>query len=302
VCEGPPPGLGCVACVRGDASRIERLAAASRFAGGALEGVALRTLVPAAWRGDAHALRERPGAMREALRAAHVVTVPSRFLRDKLVEAGLATPSLVVVRNAVEARRLEGYTRPGRSGPLRVGFVGSLVAHKGLAVLAAAAARLPPGAVRLEVHGDATSQSEFRETAERARAAAQGREIQFHGAFAQAELGRVLSGIDVLAVPSLWYENAPLTILEALALRVPVVASDAGGMRELLAGERGGLLVPMGDAKALAGALARLANEPGLAERLAAAAPEIPGLDIHAREMELRYRQAAGLARGTAPE
>jgi len=297
VCAGPPPVLGCVACVRGDSVWIPLLSAASRPLAGWLRGLPRRQPGPPSWRTDAAALLRRPAAMNDALAQSHVVTVPSRFMRGKLVEAGLGGAGVVVVRNPVDERRLAGYERRARAGPLRVGFVGSLVRHKGLAVLASALTRLPEGAAEIHVHGDATSAAEFRDTADEARARAGSRSLRFHGAFPPAELGRVLSGFDVLAVPSVWYENAPLTILEALALRLPVVASDAGGMHELLEGERGGLLFRLGDANDLARVLRHLCEEEGLLDRLSAAAPPVTRMGAHAAEMEMRYRQAVGLAR-----
>ncbi len=294
VCAGPPPVLGCVACVRGRSAWIPLLSAASRPIAVWLRRLARRQ---AGWRDDATALLRRPAAMSDALAQSHVVTVPSRFMRGQLTEAGLGGAGVVVVRNPVDERRLAGYERRVRSGPLRVGFVGSLVRHKGLAVLASALARLPERAAEVHVHGDSTGAAEFRDRADQARALAGGRPFHFHGAFPPAELGRVCSGFDVLAVPSLWYENAPLTILEALALRQPVVASDAGGMHELLEGERGGLLFRLGDAQDLARVLRRLCEEQGLLERLSASAPPVTRLEDYTAEMDMRYRQAVGLAR-----
>ncbi len=66
------------------------------------------------------------------------------------------------------------------------------------------------------------------------------------------EVKELLSGSSAVVVPSLWYENQPFSILEAFATGKPVIASDLGGMSELVRNSSGGLLVPPGDVKALA--------------------------------------------------
>jgi glycosyltransferase involved in cell wall biosynthesis len=72
---------------------------------------------------------------------------------------------------------------------------------------------------------------------------------------------------DVLVVPSLWAENAPLVALEARAAGCPVIASDIGGLPELIEDGRDGLLFPPGDSDALAAILAQPAKIRGLAVR-----------------------------------
>jgi glycosyltransferase involved in cell wall biosynthesis len=78
-----------------------------------------------------------------------------------------------------------------------------------------------------------------------------------------AQRDAVLAGLDLLVVPSLWWENSPLTIHEAWQRGLPVLASDRGGMSELLA-QGGGATFPPGDDAALAALLVRAAREPAL--------------------------------------
>jgi glycosyltransferase involved in cell wall biosynthesis len=78
----------------------------------------------------------------------------------------------------------------------------------------------------------------------------------------------VYAGIDVLVVPSIWYENSPNVILEAFAHQTPVIASDLGGMAELVDDQETGLLFVPNDAEDLVRKLEMLLNDPGLLTRL----------------------------------
>lgn len=92
--------------------------------------------------------------------------------------------------------------------------------------------------------------------------------IRFCGTFPNAQIGEVLSAMDVLVVPSIWYENAPLVVYEAQAAGCAVVATDLGGLSEVVEHEVNGLLFPVGDADALARAIRRLEADRGLLARL----------------------------------
>jgi glycosyltransferase involved in cell wall biosynthesis len=84
--------------------------------------------------------------------------------------------------------------------------------------------------------------------------------ITFAGTFASDEIFTVMSNLDVLIVPSMWYENTPLVIYSAQAAGTVVVASDFPGISEAVRNEVDGLLFPAGDAAALARQLTRLAS------------------------------------------
>jgi len=101
-----------------------------------------------------------------------------------------------------------------------------------------------------------------------------------------------------VVVPSIWFENAPLVVLEAFRHGRPVICSDAGGMAELVRDGVDGLHAPIGDAEGWAAVLRRAAEEPGLWERLAAAIAPPADLDaMVAAHLDL-YRR---LLRRAAP-
>jgi len=104
-------------------------------------------------------------------------------------------------------------------------------------------------------------------------------------------------------VPSVWDENAPVVMLEALAHRCPIVCSGSRGMTDLVQNDVNGLTFVMGDARALAGCLRRLVEEPGVVERLRGQIRRPQSSDeIAARIVELyrAYVPAAQLERSEA--
>jgi glycosyltransferase involved in cell wall biosynthesis len=100
----------------------------------------------------------------------------------------------------------------------------------------------------------------------------------------------VLSEIDVIVVPSLWYENAPLVIQEAFATKTPVITTNLGGMAEAVDHGINGLLFERGDVADLARQLRRIVNEPELLDGLRAHIPTVKTIDEEVTELEANYR------------
>ena len=151
---------------------------------------------------------------------------------------------------------------------LVVGAVGRLTPRKGFDVLAEAAARLAPvlRLVEYVVAGDGEARPQLQSQLDQL-----GLQRAFRLAGARADIPDLLKGIDIFVLPSL-DECLPLAVLEAMSAGKPVIASDVGGVSEAVVPEQTGILVPPGDVDALAGAIRRLVEDPGLRERLGAAA------------------------------
>ncbi|MCC6670255.1 MAG: glycosyltransferase [Planctomycetes bacterium] len=229
---------------------------------------------------------------------ATAVVVPSARALAPFRAAGLPAARVHVVENGVDVAALAGIAPPTRAAgaPLRVGYLGSVIPSKGLAVLIEALHALPSGRAELHVHGNAFPYFEDATYLERALAAMKRRDaMTYHGAYAAADLPGILAGLDVVAVPALWNEVFGLTAREAMAAGRAVVASRVGGLQDALEDGRQGLLVPPGDAQALAAALHRLALDPELVARLGRAGrTRVRSLQAMTDELATLY---AGLCR-----
>lgn len=235
------------------------------------------------WR---RAARDRREHHRAHLANARRVVCPSRFLGDRFVEAAcLREEQIVVLKYGYPGARHEPRARRD-GGPLVAGYVGGIYPSKGVHVLVEAIAGLPEGAVRAEVWG---ALDWFPDYVAGLRETAGASAIDFCGVYEPARVDEVLGRFDVLVVPSIWYENLPLTIQEAFRNGLPVVTSDLGGMAESVEHERSGLLFPRGDAGALGSALQRLADDRALCARLAAGRPHVPTLEETVDRLEEIY-------------
>jgi glycosyltransferase involved in cell wall biosynthesis len=162
----------------------------------------------------------------------------------------------------------------GARDAFQVLFVGRLVERKGVTHLIEAVRRLPAELRgRLVVIGDGPERAAL-ET--QARAAGLADRVVIRGRVSDAELRAAYAASDALVLPSILdargdTEGLGVVLLEAMSYRVPVVASDIGGITDIVEHDRSGLLVPPADPARLAGALERLARDPALAARLGAA-------------------------------
>ena len=123
--------------------------------------------------------------------------------------------------------------KPARNAKHRpvIGFIGQIAPHKGIDLLLKAFQRLPQNSAELRIYGAADQAPDYMDMLERL---AEGRAAYFMGTFATEKMTQVLRDLDLLVIPSRWYENSPLVLLNALATHTPVLVSDVAGMTEFL--------------------------------------------------------------------
>jgi glycosyltransferase involved in cell wall biosynthesis len=179
-------------------------------------------------------------------------------------------------------------------GPLRIGYVGTLVWHKGVHVLAEAIGQLPSGRYEVKIFGDPAV---FPDYAADLRARTANLPVAFMGAFAHDRVGEVYAQLDVLVVPSLWLENSPIVIHEAFMAGIPVIGARIGGIANLVEHGCTGLLYDPVSPQELASALRALIEQPDLLDRLTGhvrAAPHVKSIADDAREWEQTYEAVRG--------
>jgi glycosyltransferase involved in cell wall biosynthesis len=244
--------------------------------------------------------------LREVFDAVQLFVAPSRSVADAHERLGLHRSKLLVsdygfahsplrpARGANPERALlpDASRRASLSplapplSPVRIGFVGTLVWHKGLHVLLEAARQLPAGAYEIEVWGALDTFPEYTATL---KTMASGLPVKFCGAFGNGQSADVYSRFDLLVVPSLWPENSPLVIHEAFMAGVPVVAARSGGIPELVTDGVNGVLYDPASPAALADVLRGLILRPDRLAQMAGRAPAVKTIAEDARDWERRY-------------
>ena len=146
--------------------------------------------------------------------------------------------------------------------PLRLLFVGAVIPTKGLHILLDALDGFPSGQLTLSVVGPSPRFHRAPLYSEKMRARARGIGVRWLGVLPQEALFALYRAHHLLVVPSIWPENAPMVIEEALSAGLPVVASRVGGIPEFVHDGETGTLVAPGDPSALRRALRRYLESP----------------------------------------
>jgi glycosyltransferase involved in cell wall biosynthesis len=245
------------------------------------------------------AVQTRLEAIKQRLAKVDLFISPSAFLRDRFIDNGFLDPDKILFSdNGFFVEPFEALQ--GREDPpvdaenLRVGFVGTIVPFKGVHVLVEAFQGIEEPGVICRIWGDLGTFPDYKA---QLMAMEKPDNLVFEGRFDNSKIAEVLAQVDVLVVPSIWFENSPLTIHEAFLAGIPVLASDQGGMAELVEDGVNGLHFRMGDAADLRAKILRLAREEGLLASLRA----FPHIKTIAEDTDLMERRYEKLLAGETP-
>lgn len=210
---------------------------------------------------DLQALLRRPEYILKHANNAKRIFVTNQFMSHMLVAHGILSKKLKKMPFGIQPINNLTDVPKTNNDILHVGFVGTLNHHKGAHIPIQAVRSLPQFEnIRLSLYG---SRKQFPAYV-RMLDDLSGKDprIAFKGVFPSAQIGRILNEFDVLVLPSLWYENTPLILLQAQAAKLPVIASDLGGMNETVTDGVNGYLIPPGDFHKLSSILESLIRMP----------------------------------------
>ena len=280
VCEGPGPmAKNCFTCytpellppVKEFVEAIDsRFPAVGKISGKlgthALYAAYLASKYPQAIK----ATMERPETLSRIANMTDAITVPTLLMKRLFIKNGIKPELIHHVQFGIDTDKLVDWCEKPPSDKLRIGYIGTLFEHKGVDILIRAfqAMRAPDRAV-LKIYG---SPNQFPEYAQSLKTLAESDpltrgSVHFLGTFPNDDFGKVLSEIDVMIVPSRWYENTPLVMQSALTTKTPMIATDLGGMSELIDHDKNGLLFKLNDHDDLAKQLQKLLDDPEMLTR-----------------------------------
>jgi spore coat protein SA len=193
----------------------------------------------------------------------------SEFIRREAVSAYPSLRHTHVVYNGADGNKFRAQVRPPKPVP-EIIFTGRLVPYKGVHVLLGAMDILQSRGIKAKctiVGGSAFGGSRPTRYVHKLRRLRPSN-TELVGYRAGVELADLLRNADIFCCPSIWNDPFPMSLLEAMATGLPVVASKAGGIPEQLA-HGGGVMVPPDDKEALAKGLEQLLNDDSFRQRLA---------------------------------
>lgn len=236
--------------------------------------------------------------MREMVELVDLFIAPSRYLHDRYRhEFGLPARKLVYLDYGFDLRRLQDRKRVDGE-PFTFGYIGTHRPAKGIHHLLQAFGMVC-GDARLRIWGRPSGQ-ETRALIARVESLPEGvhKRVEWLPEYRNRDIVTdVFNWVDAIVVPSIWVENSPLVIHEALQARVPVITADAGGMCEYVHHEVNGLLFQHRSPEALAGQMQRFVDDPSLSKRLGqrgyvqSETGDILDIHQHVRDIERIYEE-----------
>ena len=216
---------------------------------------------------------------------------PNQRLNESTTPRLPGSTNLLLIANGVDISEIDAVTEVApeivnlrSQGVFVVGYIGQLIHRKGLDILLEAAARLPKSLNwHLVVIGDGGQRSDLEKRALKAGIASK---VHFLG-YRQDRIS-LLKGFHVFALPSR-LEGIPRCLMEAMAARVPVIASDIPGCNDLVADQETGILFPVNDAQALAERIGEIAVNKRLQESLTRTARKFIEENFSAERMAKEY-------------
>lgn len=236
----------------------------------------------------ARRIERRREHMKSICEKVDLLVAPSKFLRERFIEFGVPPQRIIYSDYGFDTSPFRDFERRP-SEKIRFGFAGSIIPSKGLHVLLEAFRGIDAARAELNVFGGFAQYYEFDDYSDKIKTLAGIPGVNMRGRYRAHRIADVFSEIDVLVVPSIWYENSPLSIHEAFMSGAPVIASNAGGMAELVRHEKSGLLFKLGDAESLRRALKEIVEGGTPIEKLQKGLPEVKTIEDDAADMIKRY-------------
>lgn len=178
--------------------------------------------------------------MRQGLRLTDLIIFPTLFLYQEFSKWGFEAKKTLVSSHGINTEIFTNNVNKTKSPFLRFGFIGSIIPSKGLDILLKAWSKVIGTNIQLKIYGNLDTNKKYKKEIMKLRKNC--KNVKFLGTFPPNKIADIFSGIDVLIIPSRWFENAPLVLRNALLSKTPVIATNLGSLIELVNEKKSGLL------------------------------------------------------------
>lgn len=229
--------------------------------------------------------KEREKHIRKMLSLVDLFTAPSKFLREEYIKWGIPKEKIIYSDNGFRKDRFKNIQKIA-SETLRLAYIGSMIPTKGVEIPIKALNELQDEKIELKIYGNPNIRRDYYKYLVRL---ANRKNIRFLGEVSNDNLPELYRNIDLLIVPSFWFENSPLTIHEAYMAKTPVVASNIGGMAEYVIENKTGFHFKVGDDRDLFRVIKKIIATPEILKGMDFDSIPIKSIKENAEEMEKIY-------------
>ncbi len=218
--------------------------------------------------------------MKNIINLVDVFISPSHTLKNFFINQGINKNKIKYLKYGFNTKKII-YNKKlfTKNSKINFGFMGRVIPTKGIKVLVDTFKKLPNE--KLSIYGNIGIQKRFLET----------KNIVFKGTYNNNNINTVLNDMDVLIVPSIWYENAPLVIQEAFLAGIPVITSDIGGMAELVKNKINGFTFKVGSSEELMILIKNISNNPIILNNLDSSRNMVVDIEDDAKEIIKIYEK-----------
>ncbi len=239
-------------------------------------------------------IRRRKQRMAQTLRMCRRIFTPSHCLNTAISSLDIPPYKIRYWPHGIDQTPFTNrkpVDAPSHS-PIRFGYIGTFSEQKGIDTLLEAFSIGGNDHAELWLYGNAGRDADTQRRVQewKARYSSNPR-ITFKGVFTPGEIGTIHRDLDVIVVPSRWYENRPLAILESFAAGNPVIGSDIGGIAELIGPSQAGWLFERNNTQDLAQIIRRIITDPESITEKRQNIPQIPQIADEAQDLLLEYQR-----------
>ncbi len=200
--------------------------------------------------------------IKQAFDVVDLFLAPSHFLRQRYIDWGLPEDKITYLENYHSPKTpLPGRDKERTGDGIRFAYFGQFTPFKGVDLLIEAFEQLPKRvAKRCSLHFFGSRHDGSIEIGKKQKSLSK-HQIYFHGRYELCDMPQLMTEVDWVVVPSIWWENSPMVIQEALALGRPLIVSNIGGMAEKVAHAEQGIHFQAGDPISLKQALIRACDD-----------------------------------------
>ncbi len=208
---------------------------------------------------------------------------PSKFMIEEARKAEVAESKLHHLPFGHDPSQIKYKTRKFRKdSPICFGFMGRVSLAKGVWILIDAFLQMTNKSAQLKIYGSLDSDTQSLKNNQPAN-------VQYMGEYNKNDINGIFEEVDVIVLPSITSENYPIVIQEAILGGICTVASDVGGVAELIQHEKTGFLFTRGNQRQLVRILNRIADNPYILNHVKPLKNRLPTLNDHVREIRKHY-------------